>query len=150
MRHAMHRSIFIASNLPVSCINHYFSKYGAPFDRHWSDPYDYSYGTHGTPTTFTLGDQLAQLEGGQFCLLAPSGLSAINLVNSTFLSQGDEVWVPDNVYGPNIEHLKIYNSVTVFMCESIIRLTQTASYPAQQPSSFGLKQQARLRLSFQI
>lgn len=76
------------------------------FDRHWSDPYDYSYGTHGTPTTFTLGDQLAQLEGGQFCLLAPSGLSAINLVNSTFLSQGDEVWVPDNVYGPNIEHLK--------------------------------------------
>ncbi len=75
------------------------------FDRHWSDPYDYSYGTHGTPTTFTLGDQLAEIEGGQYCLLAPSGLSAINLVNSTFLSHGDEVWVPDNIYGPNMEHL---------------------------------------------
>lgn len=75
------------------------------FDRHWSDPYDYSYGTHGTPTTFTLGDQLAEIEGGQYCLLAPSGLSAINLVNSTFLGHGDEVWVPDNIYGPNMEHL---------------------------------------------
>ncbi|MDQ1208779.1 cystathionine beta-lyase [Acinetobacter baylyi] len=75
------------------------------FDRHWSDPYDYSYGTHGTPTTFTLGDQLAEIEGGQYCLLAPSGLSAINLVNSTFLSHDDEVWVPDNIYGPNMEHL---------------------------------------------
>lgn len=34
------------------------------FDRHWTDAYDYSYGTHGTPTTYTLADQLAQLEGG--------------------------------------------------------------------------------------
>ena len=97
------------------------------FDRHWSDPYDYSYGTHGTPTTFTLGDQLAEIEGGQYCLLAPSGLSAINLVNSTFLSYGDEVWVPDNIYGPNMEHLnnlrqrygiqvRIYNPIDAESC----------------------------------
>jgi len=76
------------------------------FDRHWTDAYDYSYGTHGTPTTFTLADNIAQIEGGDFCLLAPSGLSAINLVNSAFLSSGDEVWVADNIYGPNLEHLK--------------------------------------------
>ena len=76
------------------------------FDRHWTDAYDYSYGTHGTPTTFNLGDSIAQIEGGTYCLLAPSGLSAINLVNSTFLSTGDEVWVPDNSYGPNLEHLR--------------------------------------------
>nr|WP_218944516.1 PLP-dependent transferase [Acinetobacter sp. YH12205] len=76
------------------------------FNRHWTDAYDYSYGTHGTPTTFTLADQIAQLEGGEYCLLAPSGLSAINLVNSCFLSQGDEVWVADNIYGPNMEHLR--------------------------------------------
>lgn len=74
-------------------------------DRHWTDRYDYSYGTHGTPTTYTLADQIAQLEGAEFCLLAPSGLSAINLVNSTFLNTGDEVWIPDNIYGPNYEHL---------------------------------------------
>lgn len=78
----------------------------ALFNRHWTDEYDYSYGTHGTPTTFTLADNIARLEGGKHCLLAPSGLSAINLVNACFLSQGDEVWVADNIYGPNMEHLR--------------------------------------------
>lgn len=92
------------------------------FERHWTDAYDYSYGTHGTPTTFTLADNIAQIEGGRYCLLAPSGLSAINLVNSAILSLGDEVWVADNIYGPNLEHLnhlqdrygitvKIYNPI---------------------------------------
>ncbi len=99
-----------------------FKNTNALFNRHWTDDYDYSYGTHGTPTTFTLGDQIAHIEGGKYCLLAPSGLSAINLVNSCFLSHGDEVWVADNIYGPNMEHLrnlesrygiavKIYNPV---------------------------------------
>ncbi|WP_371971178.1 PLP-dependent transferase [Acinetobacter sp. AL9] len=74
-------------------------------ERHWTDRHDYSYGTHGTPTTYTLADQIAQLEGADYCILAPSGLSAINLVNSTFLDAGDEVWIPDNIYGPNYEHL---------------------------------------------
>lgn len=83
-----------------------FNNTNALFNRHWSDDYDYSYGTHGTPTTFNLADQIAQLEGGEYCLLAPSGLSAINLVNSCFLSHGDEVWVADNIYGPNMEHLR--------------------------------------------
>ncbi len=58
------------------------------------------------PLPLHLADQIAQLEGGEYCLLAPSGLSAINLVNSCFLSQGDEVWVADNIYGPNMEHLR--------------------------------------------
>lgn len=99
-----------------------FENTDALFNRHWSDDYDYSYGTHGTPTTFTLGDNIAQIEGGKYCLLAPSGLSAINLVNSCFLAQGDEVWVADNIYGPNMEHLhnlqtrygisiKVYNPI---------------------------------------
>nr|WP_252726191.1 PLP-dependent transferase [Acinetobacter indicus] len=83
-----------------------FNNTDALFNRHWTDAYDYSYGTHGTPTTFTLGDHIAQIEGGLYHLLAPSGLSAINLVNSCLLSQGDEVWVPDNIYGPNMEHLR--------------------------------------------
>ena len=82
-----------------------FKNTDALFNRHWTDDYDYSYGTHGTPTTFTLADNIAQIEGGEFCLLAPSGLSAINLVNSCFLAHGDEVWVSDNIYGPNMEHL---------------------------------------------
>ncbi|OTG72082.1 cystathionine beta-lyase [Acinetobacter terrae] len=101
-----------------------FEDTDALFNRHWTDAYDYSYGTHGTPTTFTLGDNIAQIEGGEYCLLAPSGLSAINLVNSCFLAHGDEVWVADNIYGPNMEHLrnletrygitvKVYNAIDV-------------------------------------
>jgi cystathionine beta-lyase len=82
-----------------------FSNCDAFTQRHWSDRYDYSYGTHGTPTTYSLADQIASIEGAEHCLLAPSGLSAINLVNSTLLNSGDEVWIPDNVYGPNYEHL---------------------------------------------
>lgn len=74
-------------------------------ERHWSDDFDYSYGTHGTPTTYGLAEQIAALEGAQYCLLAPSGLSAIHLVNSTWLNQGDEVWLPCNAYGPNLENL---------------------------------------------
>lgn len=49
---------------------------------------------------------MLSLKAFQYCLLAPSGLSAIHLVNSCFLSQGDEVWVADNMYGPNLEHLR--------------------------------------------
>ena len=83
-----------------------FENTDALFNRHWTDDYDYSYGTHGTPTTFTLGDNIAQIEGGLHHLLCPSGLSAINLVNACFLNHGDEVWVADNIYGPNMEHLR--------------------------------------------
>ena len=101
-----------------------FNNTDALFNRHWTDDYDYSYGTHGTPTTFTLGDNIAQIEGGKYSLLAPSGLSAINLVNSCFLSHGDEVWVADNIYRPNMEHLrnletrygitvKVYNAIDI-------------------------------------
>ena len=104
----------------------------ALFNRHWTDEYDYSYGTHGTPTTFTLADNIARLEGGKHCLLAPSGLSAINLVNACFLSQGDEVWVADNIYGPNMEHLrnletrygiqvKVYNPIDVSTFEPTLK-----------------------------
>ena len=101
-----------------------FNNTDALFNRHWTDDYDYSYGTHGTPTTFTLGDNIAQIEGGKYSLLAPSGLSAINLVNSCFLSHGDEVWVADNIYSHNMEHLrnletrygitvKVYNAIDI-------------------------------------
>ncbi len=84
----------------------FFDNTQAMRKRHWQDDYDYSYGLHGTPTTYALADKLAQLEGGDYCVLAPSGLSAISLVNFSFLSHGDEVWLPDNVYGPNKDLIK--------------------------------------------
>ena len=61
----------------------------------------YTYGLRGTPTTYLLEERLATLEGGRFCMLAPSGLAAIAAVNLALLSQGDELLLPDNVYGPS-------------------------------------------------
>jgi cystathionine beta-lyase len=69
--------------------------------RRWKDKSGYTYGLHGTPTTFTLEERLVTLEGGRYCLLAPSGLAAVALVDTAFLQQGDEMLLPDNVYGPN-------------------------------------------------
>ena len=66
----------------------------------WTDKSGYTYGLHGTPTTFTLEERIATIEGGHHCVLAPSGLSAVSLVDMTFLRQGDELLLPDNAYGP--------------------------------------------------
>ncbi|HEY1092470.1 MAG TPA: PLP-dependent transferase [Burkholderiaceae bacterium] len=73
-------------------------------DLHRPRPLDglsYRYGLHGTPTSYTLAARLATLEGATHCLLAPSGLAAITVVNLGLLNPGDEVLLPDNVYGQN-------------------------------------------------
>jgi cystathionine beta-lyase len=69
-------------------------------DRQWLDKSGYTYGLHGTPTTFVLEERLCQLEGAQHAVLLPSGLAALAQVNLAFLKQGDEVLIPDNAYGP--------------------------------------------------
>jgi cysteine-S-conjugate beta-lyase len=69
--------------------------------RDWKHKTGYTYGLHGTPTTFTLEQRIATLEGGQHCTLVPSGLAAVVLVAMAFLKAGDEVLLPDNAYGPN-------------------------------------------------
>ena len=69
--------------------------------REWRDKSGYTYGLHGTPTTFTLEERIATLEGGRYCVLVPSGLAAVGLVDMAFLRQGDELLIPDNAYGPN-------------------------------------------------
>lgn len=66
----------------------------------WKDKSGYTYGLHGTPTTFTLEERIATIEGGEHCVLAPSGLSAVSLVDMALLRAGDEVLIPDNAYGP--------------------------------------------------
>lgn len=67
----------------------------------WKDKSAYTYGLHGTPTTYTLEERLATLEGGAQCLLVPSGLAAIATVCLALLRSGDEVLIPDNAYGPS-------------------------------------------------
>lgn len=79
----------------------FFENVQAMRDRRWLDKSSYTYGLHGTPTTYTLEERLATLEGGLQCLLVPSGLAAIATTSLALLKTGDEVLVPDNVYGPN-------------------------------------------------
>lgn len=73
-------------------------------DLHKPRPRDglcYRYGLHGTPTSYTLAARIATLEHAEHCLLVPSGLAGVTLVSLAFLRPGDEVLVPDNVYGQN-------------------------------------------------
>ena len=67
----------------------------------WKDKSAYTYGLHGTPTSYMLEERLCTLEGGLQCLLVPSGLAAIATVALSLLRSGDEVLLPDNAYGPN-------------------------------------------------
>ena len=67
----------------------------------WLDKGTYTYGLHGTPTSFTLEARLATLEGGTHAMLVPSGLAAIALVDQSLLSSGDTVLIPSNAYFPN-------------------------------------------------
>ena len=78
-----------------------FPNTAAMRSRNWKNKTDYTYGLHGTPTTFLLAERLNALEGGTQCLLVPSGLAAIANVSLALLKTGDEVLIPDNAYGPN-------------------------------------------------
>jgi cysteine-S-conjugate beta-lyase len=71
--------------------------------RDWRSRAGYTYGLHGTPSTFMLEERIATLEGALQTLLVPSGLAAITLVDMALLGSGDEVLIPDNVYGPSRE-----------------------------------------------
>ncbi len=78
-----------------------FPSVAAMRSREWKDKSGYTYGLHGTPTTFILEERLCSLEGGAQCLLVPSGLAAIATVSLALLQSGDHVLLPDNAYGPN-------------------------------------------------
>lgn len=79
----------------------FFPNVAAMRSREWKDKTGYTYGLHGTPTSYLLEERLCALEGGAQCLLAPSGLAAIATVALSLLQSGDEVLIPDNAYGPN-------------------------------------------------
>jgi cystathionine beta-lyase len=93
---------FDAPTLPVhKASTVFFPNVAALRSRTWVDRSAYTYGLHGTPTTFALEERLATLEGGRYALLVSSGLAAITLVDIALLAGGDQVLLPDNVYAPN-------------------------------------------------
>jgi cystathionine beta-lyase len=62
---------------------------------------EYRYGLQGTATHWALAEALTELEpGAAGTALYPTGLAAITAPLLTLLSPGDELLVPDNVYGP--------------------------------------------------
>ncbi len=91
--HAPQTGVFKASTV-------IFPNVAAMRSREWKDKSGYTYGLHGTPTTFMLEERIATLEGGLQCLLVPSGLAAIANIDLALLKTGDEVLIPDNAYGP--------------------------------------------------
>lgn len=80
----------------------YFADTAAMRSSRWIDKSAYTYGLHGTPTTFMLEERLATLEGGKHAILAPSGLTAITMVDMALLKAGDHLLLPDNAYGPGL------------------------------------------------
>ena len=77
----------------------FFPNVAAMRERQWMDKSAYTYGLHGTPTTFTLEERIATLEGGLQCLLAPSGLAALALVRhdvagkEAVIARGEKIYV---------------------------------------------------------
>ena len=72
-------------------------------DLHASKPgiASYRYGLQGTATHWALAEALTELEpGAAGTILYPSGLAAITVPLLALLSPGDELLVPDSVYGP--------------------------------------------------
>lgn len=84
----------------------FFPDVAALRSRRWQEKEFYTYGTHGTPTTYTLEARLAEIEGADYCRVVPSGLSALTVVNFAFLQAGDDVLMPENIYSPNREFVE--------------------------------------------
>ena len=80
-----------------------FASVAAMRARDWKSDDGYTYGLHGTPTTYALAERIAAIEGGTHCLLLPSGLAAIAVVDLALLGSGDRLLLPDNVYNPSRE-----------------------------------------------
>ncbi len=59
------------------------------------------YGLHGTPSQWALAEALTELEpGAAGTMLYSSGLAAVTAALLTVLAAGDELLMPDSVYGP--------------------------------------------------
>ncbi len=58
------------------------------------------YGRMGTPTTRSLEEAVADLEGGHACAVFPSGFAGCAAALLSFLSAGDHVLMTDSVYSP--------------------------------------------------
>ena len=79
-----------------------------------------TYGTKGSPTSFSLEDAVAELEGGFRSISFPSGLAAVAGALFAFLKSGDHLLMTDSVYYPTRE-----------FCASVLKRfgVETTYYP---------------------
>jgi cystathionine beta-lyase len=99
-------------NTPVYRASTIVFKTFAEFEAAADDPaeFRFAYGRLGTPTSASLEEAVAQLEGAAHCRLAPSGLAAITTALMAFLSAGDHLLLTAGAYQP-----------TIRFCESILK-----------------------------
>ena len=90
-------------NLPVYRASTILSPDIASYLRRFEDGRAYqaiTYGANGTHNARALAEAVRALEGGHRTVVTASGLSAITMALSAFLSAGDHLLVADSVYGP--------------------------------------------------
>ncbi len=99
-RHPEHH--YGAVNTPVYRASTVLFETFAQFEAAAHDPANlrFAYGRMGTPTSTSLEDAVAELEGGAHCRLAPSGLAAITTALMAFLSAGDHLLMTQGAYPP--------------------------------------------------
>jgi cysteine-S-conjugate beta-lyase len=102
IHHPYRPPAFAAVPVPVyKASTVFFPNVAAMRNRDYYGKSGYSYGLHGTPTTYILEERLCHIDGATHCQLAPSGLAAVAIVDMAMLSAGDHVLLPENVYGPS-------------------------------------------------
>ncbi|KKB62423.1 cystathionine beta-lyase [Robbsia andropogonis] len=62
-------------------------------------PDGFSYGITGTPTARELEHRIAELEGGGYCIVVPSGASALITTVMGFIRGGDHLLISASCYG---------------------------------------------------
>jgi cystathionine beta-lyase len=90
---ALNPPVHRASTIVYDSVEKYMARHQGLYD-------EVIYGLYGTQTNYALSNAIATIEGGQHCVLTPSGTSAITLALSAVLGAGDHVLVVDSVYGP--------------------------------------------------
>lgn len=71
------------------------------YEQSRADKYNsFRFGRYGTPTTFALEQDIAELEGGYRTVAVASGLAAISSALTGLLRPGDHLLMVDSVYGP--------------------------------------------------
>ena len=90
------------------------------YDKITPDSRVMTYGTKGSPTSFSLEDAVAELEGGFRSISFPSGLAAVAGALFAFLKSGDHLLMTDSVYYPTRE-----------FCASVLKRfgVETTYYP---------------------